>query len=310
MSSYRQTPEEIEDSIRATHERIDARVNEMQSAFSPARLIERLLPHSNGVNTMSGANVAKTLRDNPVPAALIGTGLAWLVGGAAIRRNGNDSYRTATTHAHDDDYGADTQSADPADRIKEHVAGIKDSVAGGAEQVRETVSSAARTAEENARDYAGRATKAASNAGETLKAAPAQARQLGRNGIQWTRDNPIPTALMCIAAGAAIASVFSLSRNGEPAATARSPGGHTDQETAAKTEPAPAASGRHTKKTETQDTRKQSTKRKSASATQPGAGRKETKPKKPAVKPQSAKTTEAASSTAGDGTNTASSRSS
>ena len=72
-----------------------------------------------------------------------------------------------------------------------------------AKNIRNRASDIASSASETASDLANRADRA-------VRAAPSRIRSAGGRGGRWVKDNPIPAGLMCVAAGATIASVLAV----------------------------------------------------------------------------------------------------
>lgn len=89
----------ISDEIEDTRSRMDETLDELGERLSPRRIIDDVVDYFTGpskntgasigvaVNRLSdsagefGRNLSRTVRDNPVPTALIGAGLAWLAFG-------------------------------------------------------------------------------------------------------------------------------------------------------------------------------------------------------------------------------------
>ncbi|MFD1744591.1 DUF3618 domain-containing protein [Rhizobium helianthi] len=75
-------PEEIEREIEKDRERIGAKLDEIQSRMSPGQLIDEALSYaksSGGGEFLS--NFTTSMKTNPIPVALMGVSLAWLMSG-------------------------------------------------------------------------------------------------------------------------------------------------------------------------------------------------------------------------------------
>lgn len=213
MTDRNKTPEQIEDEIKSTQRLIDLRIEALQSALSPSRLLSQLLPgltEADGGNLANG--VARTVRENPIPAALVGAGMLWLIGSAASRANGNggahrDLPRTgASRHK---------SAGAAAERVGRGIRDMADAVTDGIDDTRRRAGELS--------EQAARGTRAAMRqTNEALSAVPHQVRTVAQSGVEWTKANPIPTGLMCVAVGAALASVLATARagNGTAAQTA------------------------------------------------------------------------------------------
>lgn len=79
-------PEEIEREINRTRADIDRTLTALQLQLSPAALLDRLLRSTRESGGAYVTQLARAARDNPVPVALIGLSLAWLL--VADRRRG------------------------------------------------------------------------------------------------------------------------------------------------------------------------------------------------------------------------------
>lgn len=75
-------PEEIEREIEKDRERIGAKLDEIQSRMSPGQMIDEALAYaksSGGGEFLS--NFTTSMKTNPIPVALMGVSLAWLMSG-------------------------------------------------------------------------------------------------------------------------------------------------------------------------------------------------------------------------------------
>ena len=71
---------QIERGLERTRARMDSRLSELQERLSPGQIIDDLMGYVRG---SEGAdfiqNLMTSVRSNPIPAALTGIGLAWLM---------------------------------------------------------------------------------------------------------------------------------------------------------------------------------------------------------------------------------------
>jgi hypothetical protein len=80
------TSREIEADIEETRTETTRTMDEIQARLSPSEIIDQVLwqLRSGGGRTVAqgagefASNLGRTIRENPVPSLLIGTGLAWL----------------------------------------------------------------------------------------------------------------------------------------------------------------------------------------------------------------------------------------
>jgi len=72
-------PEDLERDVAEERARVDAALDEVQRRLTPGQLIDEVLHHGRGAGTDFVANLGRTLAANPIPTALVGVGLMWLL---------------------------------------------------------------------------------------------------------------------------------------------------------------------------------------------------------------------------------------
>ncbi len=72
------SPTEIEQDIEATRADLDRTIDAIERKLTPGQVVDEVLGYFRS-RPGSGSDVVSWLRDNPVPVALIGVGLAWLL---------------------------------------------------------------------------------------------------------------------------------------------------------------------------------------------------------------------------------------
>jgi broad specificity phosphatase PhoE len=83
-------PASIERDLTETRARLGRHLDELTSRLSPGQLIDEGLSYlRNGQANQFMHNLTADLRDNPLPVALAGLGLAWLAVSTGMQRNGN-----------------------------------------------------------------------------------------------------------------------------------------------------------------------------------------------------------------------------
>jgi hypothetical protein len=74
----------IERDLEHTRSRLDATIDALQQKLSPGQMVDETLTwFKEGGGAEFGRNLGRTLRDHPMPVALIGVGLAWLIASSA-----------------------------------------------------------------------------------------------------------------------------------------------------------------------------------------------------------------------------------
>lgn len=80
MSENTSDPDRIESDLDRTRARLDDRLSELQDRLSPGQVLDDLMSYFRGSEGADfGRNLLDSLRANPLPAALTGIGLAWLM---------------------------------------------------------------------------------------------------------------------------------------------------------------------------------------------------------------------------------------
>jgi ElaB/YqjD/DUF883 family membrane-anchored ribosome-binding protein len=88
---------ELEREVEAQRDRVEARIGEIKDRLSPGQLIDEALAYTKDGGSHFAANLGSTISANPLPAALLGVSLVWLMSGqgnsgtpsAQPQRNGN-----------------------------------------------------------------------------------------------------------------------------------------------------------------------------------------------------------------------------
>ncbi|MEK0084440.1 DUF3618 domain-containing protein [Benzoatithermus flavus] len=95
----------IERDLEHTRSRLDATIDALQQKLSPGQMVDEAFAwFREGGGAEFGRNLARTVRDHPMPVALIGVGLAWLAVSSARERSGGsyDSSRGAEPYDRDE----------------------------------------------------------------------------------------------------------------------------------------------------------------------------------------------------------------
>jgi len=95
------SPEQIEREIEQDRQRIGAKLDEIQSRMSPGQLIDEALSYAKGSGAADFfANLGGAVKTNPMPVALMGVSLAWMM---ASQNSGSTSSATRYPDVEDDD---------------------------------------------------------------------------------------------------------------------------------------------------------------------------------------------------------------
>lgn len=205
--------EEIEREVEATRSGLDRTMEALKEKMTPGQLLDEAMNSLRG----SGAsdmvrNLGSQVRDNPLPLAMIGAGMAWLMMGRG--HHDGRSERTSFNGSWPDDYSYETAGMeDGADAdgssLKDKAAHAASRVAGAAR------SGASRTAEaaSSARSRAHDARQRLSSAAETARHRAADYGQRAQHGFMDTLERePLLIGALGVAVGAALAAALPATR--------------------------------------------------------------------------------------------------
>jgi hypothetical protein len=70
----------IERNLEATRARLDATLDALQQKLSPGEMVDQAVTYiKEGSGAEFGRNLLVSVRENPIPAVLVGVGIAWLM---------------------------------------------------------------------------------------------------------------------------------------------------------------------------------------------------------------------------------------
>lgn len=235
------SPEEIESDIERTRADFSSTIDAIQHKLSPTEMMDQAVDYA--LSTTPGAfsmNLVNSVRDNPIPVALIGVGIAWLMAAGrqspaypprryarSARRPVYSAYEEGAYEGYDEgdylaarDYGAgyDAGTADEgmmqrmASRTGEAARSVKESASHAGQRVSETASSAADRVQE-----AGRSARAKLH--ETSEQAQARMSEISRRSqMQMYRakdrfselfdEQPLIVGAVGLAIGAALGAAI------------------------------------------------------------------------------------------------------
>lgn len=98
----------IERDLEHTRARLDSTLDALQQKLSPGQMVDEAMNwFKDGSGAEFGRNLGRSVRENPIPVALIGVGLGWLMLGSGQRREDRYGYgetRGRYSGASDTDY--------------------------------------------------------------------------------------------------------------------------------------------------------------------------------------------------------------
>jgi len=194
-------PEQIENEIARTRADMDSTLDAIQRKLSPTELMDQAMNYvrHTGADQVIGG-IGRTMRDNPIPIALIGLGCAWLLySGVSSRRDGER--RT--------DDGRDMSGGDYYPAANGGGEGRFAALRDGASRTAEAVTSAAHDAVEGVREAA-RTVKLGEYARDGMGRA--------RHGYDaMVADRPLALGAIGLAVGAAVGLMLPATRQEDEA---------------------------------------------------------------------------------------------
>ena len=190
------TSREIRDNIRRTRAQMDATVDAIEEKLTPGELIHEAWSLFRGGSNSSVNRVWKIAKQHPMPVAIIGVGLGWMVyestGGSAA------GARRARYVRYDDEWspegemptldsarrraaGATRRASDVAGSAMDKASGFVDDASDKASDVADSVRRATEAAGEKAGEFAGQAREMASDVAGSVRR---QASELGRQASE------------------------------------------------------------------------------------------------------------------------------
>jgi ElaB/YqjD/DUF883 family membrane-anchored ribosome-binding protein len=188
--------------IERTRADMSETVDAIQERLSPENLKEqtkdRVKEATVGRAQEAGTGIVETIRANPLPAALTGIGLGWLL--VSARRSGSSGQTSYRDMAYGyppryEDQGVSGSSAGQA------LGQARDRVGQTASRAQDKVGDAASEAQDSAGEVASRAQDRVSNLADQARY---QARRAGGGFQRMVRENPLTMGALAVGTGAAV----------------------------------------------------------------------------------------------------------
>lgn len=218
------SPDEIEADIDHTRARMDADLAALEDRLSPGRLIdEAMRTLRTGAAAEYFHNLGETARRNPVPLALVSTGLAWL---AFSNRSGPVDYGAVSSSADYGYEGAWHGDVEHDDAEPSTASSAAESMKAKAGETWERASGSASAAVQSARDRAHRVGDSARHgmhsAREQARRRAQQARQGARRVTEFMYEQPLIAAGVALTVGAVLGGLLPSTRREDELMGARS----------------------------------------------------------------------------------------
>jgi ElaB/YqjD/DUF883 family membrane-anchored ribosome-binding protein len=178
------SPEEIQQGIRQTRMQLDSTLDAIQQRLSPGSMADEAIRYMRGSGANEFArNLSESVKRNPLPVALMGVSMAWLMW------SGREGQQYPASHLGD--------SHDMRDRLGE----VGDSAREQAERLKEGVSQQGARLKEGVR-------QGAEQAARVREGARQGAEQVRDSFETMLRDQPLLLAALGVAAGAALGALL------------------------------------------------------------------------------------------------------
>jgi hypothetical protein len=229
-------PTAIERELAETRARLDARLGQLEKRLSPGRLVDDGLDYlRHGQGAAFARNLGAELRDNPLPVAVTGIGLTWLMAVSALSSKGKatatgDLYDNVAARARRAGESVTRFTNETEEDFQTRIAAARAQILGVQRQVSETASAftdrvtqAFDTAQQSARERLEQMQQTAHEWGETVfdqtrrtGEAINQAAQQGRqmvshatsNIIDTVNENPLLLGALGLTAGVLLAALL------------------------------------------------------------------------------------------------------
>ncbi|MEO6396173.1 MAG: DUF3618 domain-containing protein [Devosia sp.] len=93
---------DLEREVQAQRDRVEARIGEIKERLSPGQLLDEALSYTKHGGAHFASNLGQQITANPLPAALVGVGLAWLIASQASGQSGGSSAYSGHDDSFDD----------------------------------------------------------------------------------------------------------------------------------------------------------------------------------------------------------------
>ena len=225
------SPEEIESDIARTRADFSSTIDAIQHKLSPSEMMDNAVDYA--LSTPPGAfsmNLVNSVRDNPIPVALIGVGIAWLMAAGRqphepVRQRYARSARRPVRSAYVDeyegiddgeyyaarDYGAGTGDTEEgvmrrmASKTSETTHDLKEKVSETASAVSGRVQQAGQSAKSRLQETAG---SAQARMSDVTRRSQAQVERAKDRFGQMLDEQPLVMGAVGLAVGAALGAVI------------------------------------------------------------------------------------------------------
>lgn len=240
------SPEEIEADINKTRSHLDDTLSDFQERFSSDHMMHSAMEYVKSDSARDYfSNLGRSVRDNPLPAAMIGVGIGWLIYSQNSSSSHNDvptrfndkrqkqarhaaADTTPQTHEYDELYdeplfdeplyseGASVDQYSSGQSGQNHDGGLRqrasDAMHGAGDRARNMKSGAGEKAHNLKSGASDRMHRMKQGSSDRLHGASSRARDAGSWLSDMAHDNPVAAGALGLAAGALLGSLLPASR--------------------------------------------------------------------------------------------------
>ena len=81
MSAFGRESAVLEQEAEAQRHKVEERIDQIRERLSPGQLVDELMSYTKDGGQHFAANLGQAVTSNPLPAALLGVSLVWLMSG-------------------------------------------------------------------------------------------------------------------------------------------------------------------------------------------------------------------------------------
>ena len=183
--------------------------NEVKSEIHDATIgrVERMVGNVKDTTRSTSSTIVETIKANPIPAALVGIGLAWLFMNKSNSAPAEPRYSTLGYGYGSPNYGQSgyqgyqPQSPSATEAVQQKAGQVRDSVSEAAGHVKDRAGEMVDQAQTKVENLSGRVQDQAQHLSEQVQE---QAQRVVYRSQNMIEDNPLMTSALALALGAAV----------------------------------------------------------------------------------------------------------
>lgn len=200
--------QELEEEIDRIREDMSATLSAIERKFSPGELLDRTLHSLKGGPTDYINNLGEAVRANPIPSALVGIGLGWLMFSEGQHARGGATYSSSGGSSggkmHEGLESAKEKMGETKGKISESTSHMKERVSHMAHSVSEKMHHAG----ERMHGAGDKARSAREGFGDVSHRSAERVRHASSNVSQLAHEQPLLLGIIGLAAGAIVGAMI------------------------------------------------------------------------------------------------------